>query len=64
MINDWTGDKFLYERPYGAIDLQIDAQNTKQGKPPKKDEYKVILPKVKKNKNWKSIEQEAEEKEE
>jgi hypothetical protein len=29
MINDWTGDRFLYERPYGAINLQIEGKPDK-----------------------------------
>lgn len=24
MINDWTGNRFVYERPYGAVNLQLD----------------------------------------
>jgi hypothetical protein len=27
MLNDWTGDRFLYERPYGAEALQLNAQS-------------------------------------
>ena len=60
MINDWTGTKFVNERPYGAVNVQLE------GKPVKK-EYKVEWPKVEKKKNWISIEDEeklkAEEKE-
>ena len=25
MINDWTGNRFVYERPYGAVNLQLDS---------------------------------------
>jgi hypothetical protein len=25
MLNDWTGDRFVYERPYGAANVQLDS---------------------------------------
>lgn len=25
MINDWTGNRFIYERPYGVANVQLDA---------------------------------------
>jgi hypothetical protein len=45
MIVDWTGDRFLYESPYGTVNLQLDAQ-TPPGQKPKKEEFKVEFPKV------------------
>lgn len=55
MINDWTGTKYVTERPYGETNLQLS-------RIPDKKEYKVEWPKVKKNKERKSIEDEEKEK--